>query len=265
MKKVMVAQFWSVDLSHEILRGVEEYARMHEPWTVERTSARSEELETFDATGRDGAIVSMIHDRHAELCRRFHIPCVSTHGGNAFAEFPEVDVDNYAAGVLAADYFIGKGYDHPALLGNTLIAGHRQREQGFLDRMMREGPPPGCFHLEIYGASEERSMQMIHDQLDDFPRPAAIYCINDRVAYLLYVYCREQGLRIPEDIGILASSRHNKFRDKIDIDLSYLDLPYRDVGIRAAQMLDTLMRGRTPPESAVLFPPLSVIERNSTA
>lgn len=263
MKKVLLAQFWTVHLSHRIQQGVLDYMTHHETWRIAEISAVPNQLKEALNWDVDGVIATVVSDPIAEICRTLGKPCVST-GMEPYPDFPLVDVDNYRAGADAADFFLTKPYEQYAVLGNTLITGHQLRQNGFIDRLASAKKPAAEWHVEIYGATTERTLEMIDQCLAGVDRPTAVYCSDDKSAYFLNVACRRRQIDVPGFIGIMASENSEKFCGLGAAALSSLDLGYHDVGARAAEVLNGLFRGEPPPAKPVLVPPVGIIERAST-
>lgn len=264
MKTVLVSQFWSIQLSHRISRGVMEYISDHEMWEILSVGATESELSSAAGWPVDGLIVPVVSRKLADLCMQFNKPCVSTHGGDPYPGIPQSDVDNYAAGAAAADYFIAKGYERPSVMGNTRLVGHKLRQDGFIDRMKEKDRPVDVFHVEMHGTNTEKKLEMIQAHLAVMELPAAAYCSDDSSAFHLNLACHKQGINIPGQLCILATENDTKFCEGISPAISSLDLPYQEVGIKAAELLDGMMSGDAPPREPVLLPPRGVREREST-
>jgi Transcriptional regulators len=66
--------------------------------------------------------------------------------------------------------------------------------------------------------------------------PQVIFAVNDRVALGAYKAAKEAGLRIPEDIGILAYG-FNEITDFFDPQLTVINQDPRKMGVEACKLL----------------------------
>ncbi len=69
------------------------------------------------------------------------------------------------------------------------------------------------------------------------PAPTAICCGNDRMAIAVYGMLRTRGLRIPDDISVAGYDDHRLISETLFPTLTTVELPYRAIGSRAAELL----------------------------
>jgi LacI family transcriptional regulator len=84
------------------------------------------------------------------------------------------------------------------------------------------------------------------------PAPTAICCGNDRMAIAVYGMLRTRGLRIPDDISVAGYDDHRLISETLFPTLTTVELPYRAIGSRAAELLMSRPRSRcgtTVPET----------------
>jgi DNA-binding LacI/PurR family transcriptional regulator len=82
--------------------------------------------------------------------------------------------------------------------------------------------------------------QAMGELLQASPRPTAVLCLNDRMAFGAIQRVMAEGLRVPEDISILG------YDDIVDSaffnpPLTTVRQPAREMGIKAAEMLFELI------------------------
>ena len=94
-------------------------------------------------------------------------------------------------------------------------------------------------------------------------RPKAEGTCNDITGRGLVEICRQQRLRIPEDVAILGAD-DDELESRLTVPpLSSIAIPARRVGYEVARTLDRMMSGERPEEDLFL-PPVRVIVRQST-
>ena len=92
----------------------------------------------------------------------------------------------------------------------------------------------------LYGA--------IAEVLGADPAPTAICCGNDRMAIAVFGMLRTRGLRIPDDISVAGYDDHRLVSETLFPTLTTVELPYRAIGRRAAELLFESERPTTPIE-----------------
>ena len=73
--------------------------------------------------------------------------------------------------------------------------------------------------------------------LDVREPPTAILCGNDRMAVAVYGMLRARGLRIPEDVSVAGYDDYRLISETLFPQLTTVELPYRAIGQRAAELL----------------------------
>jgi LacI family transcriptional regulator len=66
--------------------------------------------------------------------------------------------------------------------------------------------------------------------------PEIVFAANDRIAQGAFKAIKEAGLRIPEDIGVIALG-HNEFAENLSPSLTIMDAPPDVIGQRAMEIL----------------------------
>jgi LacI family transcriptional regulator len=96
------------------------------------------------------------------------------------------------------------------------------------------------------------------------PKPLAVFTWNSERGRQVIDACAAIGLRVPDDVAVLAADDDEVTCELSDPPLSAIDHGPRRIGHAAAELLDRLMRGAAPPAEPVLFAPAGVVPRQST-
>ena len=88
--------------------------------------------------------------------------------------------------------------------------------------------------------------------------PTVICCGNDRMALRLYGLLRARGFRVPDDMSVAGYDNYRVIAETLFPPLTTVDLPYRAMGVRAAERLLSLISGdsRTPAGPDVVSGPV---------
>lgn len=212
---------------------------------------------SVDAT----AFLSAPHDDVLVWSRQRSIPCVCVNFD------PGGDVDR----VLADDYTgMRQAVEYLASLGHRRIGyvnspspevphdpSRNDRLMGYCSAMAERGlvAPPG---YEQYIPVRERMGGLVESE-----RPTAYVCYNDHVAMQVIQVLHERGVRVPQDASVVGVDDLYEARF-VSPALTTVRVPFKEMGVRAAEMLSARMpeRGR-PCEKTVL--PEKLVIRESAA
>jgi len=140
----------------------------------------------------------------AESCASAGLPVVHVFGrAGPETAVPAVTVDNAAGGRLAAEAMLARGLTRLAFLGGAATdSSSIDRAAGFAERLAAAGLQPVA--VEFAGDySHEHGRRGTHALLDRH-RPQAVFCGDDILALGALDACRERGLAVPGEIGIVG-------------------------------------------------------------
>lgn len=100
--------------------------------------------------------------------------------------------------------------------------------------------------------------------LQQIPKPLGLFAANDTVASLVADACKLSGLSIPEDVSVIGVDNDIEVCEANTPTLSSIELNHTLSGRLAAEMLDQLMQKRSRKIQSVTYPPLGVVNREST-
>jgi len=107
-------------------------------------------------------------------------------------------------------------------------------------------------------------LRPVADWVRSLRMPIGIFVSSDSRALLVRDAVVEAGYAVGRDVGILGVDNDGAFCEMPSPSLSSIDADHREVGYRAAEWLDRLMRGEAPPAEPVLVPPRGIVVREST-
>lgn len=278
MKTILTEISMVCRYGREILRGVYKYARPVKPWLFDSLLSRGGSRWLKDPN-TVGLISSRRPREYKAIARKHHLAVVGVGRWaptSEFAGLPYVDVDPMAAGEMAAEYFIERGFQHFAMfdwdkVGRPGIFPPSYRGKAFVSALQRRGlscsvfdprkrypscgkPVPGIISYD----------EQIRRWLGNLSRPLALFAANDSLAQWICGVCWAVGFHIPEEIAVLGMDDDDMFCSMAYPHLSSIQIPAEQVGYEAARLLDAIISGKKISNKPILLPPLGLVTRQST-
>lgn len=219
-------------------------------------------LDLFRQNRVDGVIflASVFTPLHRAVLNKMHIPVVIT--GQQYNGYSCVCHDDFGASYAVTELLLKKGAKRPAYIGaieeDRAVGAERRR--GF----MQAASDGKVTVLEEHCACAEFSVDSgYHCAKRIFKnrvRPDCLFCATDTIAAGAMLYCRENNIKVPEDIlvGSVGDSKTGRI-----LSLTTAHLHYHTSGAEAAKMLlSAIYHPDAVPRSIQLS--YEVIERGST-
>jgi LacI family transcriptional regulator len=202
-----------------------------------------------------------------QLIRRSGAACVIICPRPARKNLPHVTVDSVALARLAADHFLERGFRHFICFDNPRHGWiNRERRQAFVRYLATKGRSCIVTHAP-QGQKLNWSQQLLAYQqaLRRQPRPTAVWATSDELARNILEACLHSRILVPEEVAVLGSGNHPLIAPYTRPPLSSVDSNVEELGYQGAVLLNELMKGRKPRETAICIPPKGLIERASTS
>ena len=149
---------------------------------------------------------------------------------------PAVTADNVDAAEKVTRHFYEQGYLRIAYIsGPEHLNISRERLTGYLSGLKVCNLPLIPEYLEKCRLNHESARQAMKRLLLASNRPDAVFGINDTVAFALMKEIKEQGLRIPDDIGVAGFT--DEFHSTVvDPQLTSFTHPTFEMGRKTAEL-----------------------------
>jgi LacI family transcriptional regulator len=221
----------------------------HVMLTVSREDATIEEENIFTLLSHrvDGLLIAISKNTHNkaiyETAKRRNVPLVFFDRALDGIEFSSVGIDDRKAALNLVTYAIKCGYKKIAHLSGSLTIGiGRDRHRGYLDALKKHNIPIREDWI-IYGGFDKTSgYNGCRKLLECNHLPDVIFASNDRMAHGVYLAIKEAGLKIPEDIGVVALG-HREFAELLSPTLTIIDSSPEVLGRKAMDLLVAEMKG----------------------
>lgn len=221
-------------------------------------------LELFRQNRVDGVILlaSVFTDLHRSLLSKMRVPVIIV--GQQLKGFNCVCHNDFGAAYSMTKLMLDKGAKHPAFIGanpDDKAAG-LDRRLGFEKAVTEAGLTVDPKLCEVAKFSMDSGFEKAKRLFSGRNKPDCIFCATDNIAAGAMLYCRESGIRIPDDvmIGGVGDSRMGKV---LYVPLSSVHLHYKTAGREGAKMLLSEMKNGSGVHRIMQLE-YDIIEREST-
>lgn len=211
-------------------------------------------LESLRHNTVDGVILiaSLFTPEHKAVLEHLRVPVVIL--GQQFPGFCSVYHDDFGAARAATAHLLQKGCRAPGYLGVTLLdkAAGQQRRAGYEAALKEAGLGLHPQRMAVARFNQESGYQQARAILERDTHIDGLFCATDAIALGAMQYCREQGIRIPDDL-MIASVGDSKAGRCAFVPLTSVHLHYYTAGQDAARMLmEQLQDAHAIPRSQML-------------
>ena len=260
----------------EVLQGIAHYTREHSPlafYTQERElhGGIPEWLNNWQG---DGIIARIENAGMARKLLQLGCPLVDVLGNQIHRGIPSLDTDAKEVARLAADFFLQSGFSHFAFCGFKGLPFSDRRGAAFVEYLKAKNfsvhafdAPTARYQPTHIQAVERRGVSYeaaVARWLKCLPRPLALFACNDICAQQVLSACREHHILVPEEVAVMGVDNDDVLCNLCDPPLTSIEPAARQLGYRAAAMLDQMMRRRSIAATLTNLPPVRVVERSST-
>ena len=158
-----------------------------------------------------------------------------------------VGISQRRAGREMAEAIAARGYQRIGFLGTKMPLDHRARKrlEGFREGLARHGIEIG--HSEFYegGSALKKGREMTQAILSRAPELDFLYYSNDMIGAGGLLWCLEQGLDVPNRIG-LAGFNGVELLEGLPCKLATMDAGRLETGRIAARIVADAAAGRVP-------------------
>jgi LacI family transcriptional regulator len=252
-----------------VIRGIAHYAEKHTRWHL-LIDPRDHEQRSWIPEGWQGdGIIARISTRTQwQHIREKSLPVVNVD--DVFEGLKNVGVvitDEAERARLALEHLVARGFRKFAYFAPPSNRYSKNRGEQFVRAVLELGYEcheylPGYRAGRKIGWTEQQ--RRVNRWLASLPRPIAILAVDAHHARQLTEICHFGGVRVPDDVAILAGDTDELLCEVSTPPLSSVSVACERLGHEAAAMLHRMMNGGKAPPEPVLIAPHGVVSRQST-
>jgi len=281
--KVIVAIPTNGNDGREQLSGVFDYINEHPGWEIQiihsRTDIANGILESA-LESANGFILSIAYgitrfaDRLINANPRLKAVVTNDHLVPLVDKYPNCRtmlIDSLSVGRDAAHYFgaLGRFASYGFVHGAIRYPWSIEREKGFRSALPRKASLLVFPGAESANATNDPTAPVIsHNELgrwlEGLPKPTAVFGANDLFASEVISVCERLGLKVPQQVSVIGCDNDPLIFANTHPALTSLQLPFRELGYRAAATLGLMLKGKEPPRDTVRVSGTKLFARGSS-
>lgn len=198
-------------------------------------------IKNLEARMVDGLIISLtketINTDYLQTLQDRNMPLVLFNRVCDSIDTPRVIIDDYKWAFEAVEHLINEGYKRIAhLAGPENLDLSQKRKKGYIDALIKHNMPVDEDLIIPCGVMMEKGIIAAHRILEMENKPDAIFAINDPVAIGAMKTLQKNGIKIPDDIGVVGFSE-SKMAVVVEPNLTSVEQPTYEMGKIAAELL----------------------------
>ena len=272
MIKILLLTDFSSGHSRSLLENVVRYAREVGPWAFYRMPLYFRELygdegvvEWAKKWGAD-AIIAQFSDIDLSVLNQLNIPIIVQNYKERSSGISNLTGDYFGTGVIAANFFLHKGYKSFAYYGLTDTVWGRERGEGFKKIVSNKGYEVYEFNNRKRVPSEKWSfdVEQVSRWLLSLPKPIALFACDDYYALQITEVCKMYDISIPEEIAVLGVDNDKLLCNISDPQLSSIELDIENGGYEAGKLLHQFIEKKIIAPVDIIIKPVRIVPRAST-
>jgi LacI family transcriptional regulator len=273
MYKIILLLDFAEEYSKSLLKGISKYSSEHGPWTYCRMPLYYRETIGIEGIinwakewGADGIIGQLYNDMDIKAILESKIPVVAQDFKERFKELPNITGAYRETGLMGASYFLQKGFKNFAFYGFNDIVWSRERAEGFEEKITSLG-----YKVHYFEHRKSRSTDLwyyksnsLSKWLLSLPKPIALMTCDDNQGLHIAEACKQNKIRIPEEVAVLGVDNDVMLCELSDPPLSSIAMDVEKGGYDTAKLMDHMIIHGFDSHYDIVVKPTQIITRQST-
>lgn len=265
---VIIDLSWAYQHHHGVFVGTQRFARTYGNWDCTIGAHADSELRFPGTRHRYDGIIARATPQLAARAAKARIPLVNVFLNTAASGLVTVGPDREAAGRMAAEHLLARGFQNFGFLGFRKDRTSKLQLAGYRTALASSGKT-SSYHLASPSFDQGEKfwntfLQGVDNWIDTWTLPIGVFVTLDIQSRYLAEACRRKHLRIPDDVALVSTQNEPVICLQPEPTLTSIDVGYEQVGFEAARVLDLMIDGEQPPETFIKVPPKALVPRGST-
>lgn len=252
-----------------LIRGIANFAERHAQWHLLLDPRDHEHRSALpDGWQGHGIVARVTSLKQLEQLKARRLPLVNIDDViDPPAGVASVITDEAALAEMAFAHLLDRGFRRFAYFAPPSLDYSKRRGVAFAERVEAAGYrcavyKPGYRAGRRLGWAER--LKRVERWIRTLPQPIGVLAVDANRGRQLAEICHLSGVRVPDDVAVLAGSLDELLCDVSTPPLSSVNVASERIGHDAAQLLDALMKGHEAPRAPIAIPPRGVQSRQST-
>ena len=259
-------------MSTELIAGIAQYAQERRNFIIRALRPEMFGEDVSAIANCDGIILNTTQTKIFAMAKATGRPIVDTACEFDDPDVVGVDLDTARTGVMAADWFMRRGFKNFAFCGTREMHSSDIVEEAFTTTLAKAGfrciPFKGDVFPKAGGNTNVNKLQKrIKAWVATLPPRTAVLCKHDFRANQLLQICVEAGRSVPDDIAIMGRLNDATLCMSVPVTITSIDTNIRGQGYAAMRIMAEILKHPVAPKRRPIFrvKPGDIIERESTA
>lgn len=271
MAKILLLTDFSSGYSRNLLKGIVRYSKEVGNWSFQRMPLYYRML--YGENGvvewakkwQADAIIAQLTDVNIELLNDLNIPIIVQNYRDRNKAVSNLTGDYFNTGVMAAKFFLNRGYRNFAFYGFKGAIWSRERADGYSHEIEKQGYKLAVLENDNKDREEwSYNHTVLGNWLQSLPKPVALFACDDHFALQISETCNVHNINVPDDIAILGVDNDDLLCNISDPPLSSIVLDVENGGYNAGKLLHQLITKEITEPFNIVVNPLIIERRKST-
>lgn len=271
MAKILLLTDFSSGYSRNLLKGIVRYSKEVGNWSFQRMPLYYRML--YGENGvvewakkwQADAIIAQLSDVNIELLNDLNIPIIVQNYRDRNKAVSNLTGDYFNTGVMAAKFFLNRGYRNFAFYGFKGAIWSRERADGYSHEIEKQGYKLAVLENDNKDREEwSYNHTVLGNWLQSLPKPVALFACDDHFALQISETCNVYNINVPDDIAILGVDNDDLLCNISDPPLSSIVLDVENGGYNAGKLLHQLITKEITEPFNIVVNPLIIEHRKST-
>lgn len=271
MKKILLLTDFTSGYSRSLLKGIVRYAKEFGPWIFYRMPLYYRELHgdagvvQWAKQWKADAIVAQLTDVDFNVLHQLNVPIIVQNYKDRYPLISNLTGDYFNTGVMAADFFINRGFRNFAYYGYQETIWMRERGNGFREKVNNHGYKVYLYDECLHNKDKlDYNAEKLSDWLLNLPKPIALFACDDYFALQITEICKILSIEVPNDIAVLGVDNDILLCNISSPQLSSIELDVQNGGYEAGRLLHQQMENNLNEPVNIIINPIRIVQREST-